>query len=320
MSCYNASRWLGESIESVLNQSYDDFEFIIVDDGSKDDTPAIIERYATTDDRIVAISKANTGLADSLNVGISQARGEWIARQDADDISAPARLEKQVQLVMANRNIVFVGTGLIEIDEFGREYSTYRYPTAHSRLLKNLHTAQKFPPHSSAFYRRDVAQSISGYRTRFRRSQDRDLWLRLSALGELACLDEPLVRVRTHPGQISNDESGRRQRVDATMAMTSYCLCNTGASDPVDSDDEIFQAFYSWLERELSTEGGGGFQDEKERLKRLFKWRRNGAPANWIALSVVAHPKFLIRLVCERLWGSSVAVRLARKWVKLQIK
>ena len=116
MSCYNASRWLDESIQSVLNQSYGNFEFIIVNDGSTDCTQAIIQHYASSDDRIVMIEKANTGLADSLNVGISRARGVWIARQDADDISDLTRLEKQVRSAMINHNIVFLGTGLAEID------------------------------------------------------------------------------------------------------------------------------------------------------------------------------------------------------------
>ena len=101
MSCYNASRFLAEAIESILRQTFTDFEFIIIDDGSTDDTLDIIRTYAQTDPRIVVIEKANTGLADSLNVGIGAARGEWIARQDADDVSFPDRLFHQIEFLRA---------------------------------------------------------------------------------------------------------------------------------------------------------------------------------------------------------------------------
>src|SRR5687767_6042714 len=93
MSCYNASAWLSEALDSVLNQTFQDFELIIVDDGSTDDTRKIIEEYAARETRIVSIVKANSGLADSLNVGVARARGRWVARLDADDVCEPERLE-----------------------------------------------------------------------------------------------------------------------------------------------------------------------------------------------------------------------------------
>lgn len=319
MSCYNASRWLDESIQSILNQSYGNFEFIIVNDGSTDCTQAIIQRYASSDDRIVMIAKANTGLADSLNVGISRARGVWIARQDADDVSDLTRLEKQVRSAMINHNIVFLGTGLAEIDELGRQFSTYRYPLEHSQLLNNLHTAQKFPPHSSAFYRSDVVRSIGGYRPRFRRSQDRDLWLRLSEVGELACLDEPLVKIRIHPNQISNDEAGRRQQIDSRVAMTSYWLRQKGVSDPVDADDKMFNAFYTWLEQELLDDGLFEIQGYKRRLKMALKGEKSCA-SDWVSLAetCLIPPSLLLRFLHEYLWGDSLAAQLAKKWINIK--
>src|SRR2546430_2514522 len=99
MSCYNATRWLHEAIHSVLVQTHDKFELILVDDGSTDETWNIIQSYRDRDQRIVAISKKNTGLADSLNVGIARAKGAWIARLDADDLCEPTRLEEQLDFV-----------------------------------------------------------------------------------------------------------------------------------------------------------------------------------------------------------------------------
>ena len=99
MSCYNASCWLHEAIASVLKQTFENFEFILVDDGSTDDTWDIIQAYRDRDQRIVAIKKSNTGLTDSLNVGIAHARGAWIARLDADDRCEAGRLAEQVRFI-----------------------------------------------------------------------------------------------------------------------------------------------------------------------------------------------------------------------------
>ena len=175
MSCYNAARWLGEAIESVLRQTHTDFEFIIVDDGSKDDTPTILQRYSASDARIVIITKPNTGLGDSLNVGIRQVRGDWIARLDADDICEPTRLARQLELAQSNPSLVFVGSGLVIIDEHGAKLAIHHYPTRHTALLRQLRQMRKFPPHSSAMFRTTAARSIGGYRTRIRRAQDWDL-------------------------------------------------------------------------------------------------------------------------------------------------
>src|SRR5688500_1611394 len=115
MSIYNAERWLEEALDSVLAQSFSDFEFLLVDDGSTDGTARIIARYAARDDRCRVITKHNTGLSDSLNVGIERARGEWIARLDADDIAVPTRFEEQLTYLRKNPGVVLLGTGFDEI-------------------------------------------------------------------------------------------------------------------------------------------------------------------------------------------------------------
>lgn len=319
MSCYNASRWLDESIQSVLSQSYEKFEYILVDDGSKDDTLSIIRRHALNDSRIVVIAKSNTGLTDSLNVGIMKARGKWIARQDADDISEPNRLEKQVQFAMANPGLVFIGTGLTEIDENGRKLSVHRYPLRHNELVSHLEWAKKFPPHSSAFYRSDVVRSIAGYRPRIRRSQDTDLWLRLSAVGELACLDEPLVKIRRHAEQISHGESGRKQQIDSRVALTSYYLRKMGVDDPVNADQETFNFFYAWLEQELMDDGLFQFQDHRCHLKMALNSEET-CVSKWLNFGVIfaSRPLLSFRLLRERVFGEPTAAQLAKKWIKVR--
>ena len=96
MAVYNGERWLHDSINSILDQTYTNFEFIIVNDGSTDNSPQIINKFAFNDRRITIYNKKNSGLTDSLNFGIQKAKGKWIARIDADDISSPGRLKKQL--------------------------------------------------------------------------------------------------------------------------------------------------------------------------------------------------------------------------------
>jgi len=110
MSVYNAQKYLDEAIESILNQTYSNFEFIIINDGSTDKSLEIIENYAKKDSRIIVINRENKGLIYSLNEGIRKANGKYIARMDADDISLPQRLEKQVEFMEKNKNIGICGT------------------------------------------------------------------------------------------------------------------------------------------------------------------------------------------------------------------
>jgi len=317
LSCYNGARWLDEAINSVLDQTFSDFDFVIVDDGSTDKSLEIIKFFAEKDARIVVIAKSNTGLADSLNVGMLQARGEWIARLDADDICEPARLEMQLAKARQNPGLVLIGSGLLEIDESGNSLETYRYPGRHTLLVKNLYSARKFPPHSSAFYRTDVVRSIGGYRPRIKRSQDRDLWLRLSEVGQLTAIDEPLVRIRKHPDQISHEESGRRQQIDSRVAMTSYWLRRHGISDPVAADDDVFESFRAWVAKRLEQERSFEFFDYIARVKAnvagMYK-----SPSALLAATrhIVSEPGFLIRFLRVRLLGESIPHRLAEEWIR----
>lgn len=319
MSCYNAARWVEEAIQSVLNQTFADFEFIIVDDGSTDDTLDALRRHAARDPRIVIIEKKNTGLGDSLNTGIRQARGEWIARLDADDVCEPTRLARQIEVARGDASLVFIGTGLSIIDEHGKRLQVHHYPTSHSGLLRHLRQVRKFPPHSSAMYRAVAARAVGGYRTRIRRAQDWDLWLRLSWIGHLACIDEPLVRIRKHADQISHEDSGRRQKIDSRLSLTSYWLCASGNSDPVSKDDAGFDAFRCWLETRLHEEGLHAAETLRADLIGAFRCAPNGFLG---ALSAVGaslkHPSLVARLIWQGLAGENLARRMAREWARRQ--
>lgn len=316
MSCYNAARWLEEAINSVLNQTFKEFEFIIVDDGSTDDTLEIIQRFAARDHRIVIIAKPNTGLADSLNVGLAKARGEWIARLDADDICAPNRLKQQYDYARAHQKVVFIGSGLTEIDQDGRIVKTHHYPLQHTFLLKRLQTLQPFPAHSSAFYLTTAVRALKGYRPRITRAEDWDLWLRLSEVGGLACLNDPLIGLRKHAGQISHDNAGKQQLICAYLASTSYFIRQHQSIDPIDADERQFAAFKTWIETQIDANEIFALAAYRIALKKsLYESPHFMAAFLNIICSIGRNPSYILRLLSQHIMGDNLPRILAKSWI-----
>lgn len=318
MSVYNGQRWLPDSIESVLNQTLSDFEFIIVNDGSIDQSLSTLNSYASRDRRIRVFNKSNTGLADSLNIGISSARGDWIARIDADDISLPTRLQKQWEASTSRPSLVLLGTGLTLIDELSLKGLVYHYPSSHPKLVRRLERAEAFFAHSSAFFNTAAARRCGGYRTRIRRAQDRDLWLRLSEVGNISCITEPLVEIRKHSDQISHDEDGKRQLQDSHVAMISYWVRKLGGEDPVDVFlDEEFDYFYNWVKGRIRQSGLFQSLDFKMKLsKSLMPLKRRRERLGVLFFEAAKHPKLLAQTVTEKVMGSNLPLRLATEWVR----
>lgn len=317
MSVFNGECWLSEAIESVLNQSFTDFEFIIVDDGSIDNSLEIIRRFQEKDSRIIIIRKPNTGLADSLNHGLQSARGEWIARLDADDICEPTRLKKQIALAQTNPNIVFVGSGLTIINDAGLKKAIHLYPRRHSELLRQLQRVDKFPAHSSAFYQTKAIRAVSGYRQRIKRAQDWDLWLRLTAVGEMSCIREPLIQLRHHDKQISHDEAGQLQLFYSRVGQVSYWLRRSGAPDPVDADEIVFKAFLAWLQFRLTEEGFFVFHAHSVLLRSNYQAADN-LFSNIMRLTVncMKNSVFTVRFIQERILGDTLSRQLALEWLQ----
>lgn len=323
MSCYNEEKWLSESISSILNQKFQDFEFIIVDDGSTDQTLEIAKSYAAIDSRIRIIIKENSGLADSLNRGIAEANGSWIARLDADDISEQTRLQEQYEAALNNPEVVFVGTGLKQIKENGEVIAEHTYPLVHDQLLQNLLNFHKFPPHSSAFFKKKLVQSLGGYRCRMKRAQDKDLWLRISETGKLQCLRNKLVKIRQHPAQISNKDQGKWQIFYSRMAMVSYHIRKSGSEDPLDANEEEFQMFKEWYEEKMDSYGLYDFYQLKEKIKKRFFGHTSNKVTDdkesWKEI-LLQLPNWIIRFVLFLLNGENVAKKISQDWIKLKEK
>ncbi|HEX2721959.1 MAG TPA: glycosyltransferase [Gemmatimonadaceae bacterium] len=318
MSCHNASRWLDEAADSVLAQTFSDFEFLLVDDGSIDDTPAIIEKYRALDSRVVAVPKKHSGLADSLNVGLARARGTWIARLDADDRWEPERLEKQMRFALSNPDVVLLGTNFLQMNGQGVPMKRIRCPSTHRALLWNLEHLQRFFPHSSALFRREAALEAGSYNPWNRLSEDSDLWLRLAEKGKIACLGEFLVSCRKHPEQISNTKAaGSPQLVYGFAAAISHFLRINGYPDPSRGTDEgEWNDFVAWIDRRIREEGIPDYHTAWSAARASYFASRNRLAGAISAAARLVRSGQTVPLVSEKLFGLSLPRKLAHEWMK----
>lgn len=206
LPAYNAERYIAESVRSVLHQSFHDFELIVIDDGSADGTLSVLKGLALRDSRIRIFGRENRGLVATLNEGIELARGEWIARMDADDISMPDRFSRQLSL-LDELEADIVGT---DMKFFG---TRDRRVTAHARTDAGIRIELLFGSpfcHPSVMMRVEVARSL-GYEAAWEGAEDYDLWERAARAGaRLANVPEVLLLYRRHPQQISSSASARQ--------------------------------------------------------------------------------------------------------------
>ena len=201
MSVYNSDKYLDDAINSILNQSYKEFEFLIIDDGSSDNSEAIIKKYAANDRRIVLIkNEKNLGLASSLNKGIHLAKGKYIARQDADDLSAPDRLEKQVEFALRNSDIDVIGSNCFIIDISGSVVYQNKTYSKRRDFNSNLLNCKAIFPHGSVLLKKNKVLEVGLYDPRFYYSQDGELWLRMiSNKARIHIMEQPLYYYRSAP-------------------------------------------------------------------------------------------------------------------------
>lgn len=197
MSVYNAEKYLEEAIESIVNQTYQDFEFIIVNDCSNDSSLAILLDYEKRYNSIRLLNNTkNIGLTKSLNKAISVAKGEFIARMDADDISEHHRFERQITYFEEHEDIDILGTFSNDINGQGEIFRKRTTPVHHDDIVRML---PKLCPmaHPTVMFRKDSLASIGFYNERFRTSQDLEMWFRAAGVGlRFANIPEFLFRYR----------------------------------------------------------------------------------------------------------------------------
>ncbi|QDV36259.1 glycosyltransferase family 2 protein [Tautonia plasticadhaerens] len=288
MPAYNAERYLAEAVESILEQTFEDFEMIVLDDGSTDGTLAILDRYAAADGRVRVISRPNTGIVGALNEMVAHSRGELLARMDSDDVARPDRLERQVAYMRARPECVCVGSWVVFIDSKGRPISLGHVDPDDDEALQDEALSGSCPLcHPSVMMRADVVRAVGGYCESFSTAQDIDLFLKLGDRGRLGNIQEPLLKYRLHAQSVSE----RRQRLQLQnfrRASDDACA-RRGLTPrfvprapwrPVDRDSLL--GFYTWC-------GWSGFMQGDRRMAleygleavRLIPWR----PAGWRLLA-----------------------------------
>jgi glycosyltransferase involved in cell wall biosynthesis len=198
----NVERFLAESVESILSQTFRDFEFVIVDYGSTDASNGIMARYAQQDCRVRLHQTAHCGLGEARNVACSLARGQYIALMDADDVALPERLQLEVDFMQAHPNVGLLGGAVQWIDATGRNLYICRFPTG-DRQLREALAAQCSFWQPTILLRKEAFVRAGGYREAFAPAEDYDLWLRITEHCECANLEEIVLKYRIHPYQVS---------------------------------------------------------------------------------------------------------------------
>lgn len=202
VGAYDNAATLQRAIDAVLTQTVSDLELLLIDDGSHDDTPRIIGDAVVRDGRVRALSmERNVGISRSLNEGLREARAPIVAVQDADDYSAPERLERQLALLDARPEVAVVGSRMDEVDEAGHPLAprtSFRAGDVNDVLLR----FNPIPNTCSAF-RRDVALALDGYDPRYRYAMEYDLWLRIADRHVVTALDEPLATRVMSPANVA---------------------------------------------------------------------------------------------------------------------
>lgn len=203
MPAYNNDKYVTSAVQSILSQRYRDFEMIVIDDGSRDNTAECVARLAHKDSRVRLVSQSNTGIVGALNHGLELARGELIARMDSDDISFPCRFSRQIAFLDQNPHVVLLGTQIINMDQFGRLKGIRGEEFEHDPLVHALMTGKSGAiMHPTIMMRRDALDRAGHYREEFKHVEDLDLFLRMAEVGEIRNLPRPLLNYRLHESSV----------------------------------------------------------------------------------------------------------------------
>lgn len=241
MPTYNGERFLRPAIESILGQSFRDFELLVIDDGSADRTPTILREFAAQDDRITVLTNPrNQGIAVATNRGLAAARGEYVALQDHDDISLPHRFQAQVDFLRSHPDIALVGSAATLIDENGAAYEDY-VEVADDLEIKWEALFRCPISHTSVMVRRRVMSEVGGYSPSpmLKVASDYDLLSRIVMGYRVANLSEPLVKWRRHPGaSMISSKAELQLGIERVSLRNIGALMSGGKSARAESDQE----------------------------------------------------------------------------------
>lgn len=283
MSVFNDERFLSKAIQSILNQTYKNFEFIIIDDASNDRSPGIIQEYSKEDNRIKYISnEINRGLPKNLNRMIGVAKGSYIARMDADEISTQNRFQEQFDYLESHPDYAVVASWYVIIDDNDDEIAKIQVPTNGEYLVDDF--IEKGPRfcHGSVMMRKGALIRAGKYREEFRYVQDLDLWLRMAETNNFFVIPKFLYHRRLSLGMI---EKTKIKRFYAACAKESAIRSHKGEEDCVDklSYSDMYSSEKTYSDREKAAKyhyltsiyrqmAGKTLQAQMDLLKAIFKY------------------------------------------------
>ena len=293
MSVFNGERFLKKAVGSVLSQTFSDFEFLILDDCSTDNTWNILTNFHDSRIRLIKNS-VNMGLTRALNKGLGLARGEYVARMDADDISLPERLQRQKTFLDKNRNIAMVGCWVEVIDENGQKTKRVNFPIVPYLLRWRLLLINTFA-HSAVMFRKDAALGVGGYSEKLRYAQDYDLWSRISINWDVANIPNVLVQWRFWKEGISAVQAKKQE--EATKQIAKRNIGYVIGEHPDETHFECLKELYTSTAKSLSREDIDRLNRITSELLDCFCQRfnyRNKAISEGIKVEIATHVFFNI--------------------------
>lgn len=247
----NGGLFLEEAIRSVLMQTFKDFELLIYDDGSTDQTSQVISEFVSADSRTMLVGGETVGITKALNHLAACASGSILARMDADDICTTKRFEAQVKHLDDNSNCIAVGGQIESIDNHGNSRGTSNYPLDH----RGIHSAHlkgiTQMAHPSTMFRKDAFEKVGGYDESLRYSQDLDLWLKLGEIGELNNLERNMLQYRTHQSSISTEKRSDQWKF-ARMAVEKAFQRNAHGQQQEINLSELYRQHAGFERREAN--------------------------------------------------------------------
>ena len=223
MPVYNAAPYVVAAVRSILVQSFKDFEFLVLDDGSTDRSADLVDRCAAKDSRVTLLRRPNRGLVDSLNELLEVAKGDVVARMDADDLSRPERFAKQIAYLKSHPSCVAVGSRALFIDPDGAPITDYIDNFGHAQIEAELLLPMIGILHPTVMMQRAAVNAVGRYSSEYRHVEDLDLFLRLAEIGELANLPEVLLSYRVHVRSVSHAHTAE-QHMAGLRAVKAACM------------------------------------------------------------------------------------------------
>lgn len=219
MPAFNAEKHIKTAIQSILSQTFANLELIIIDDGSNDSTGDIIAKFAQKDKRIIVLrNKINIGICKSLNKGIKQARGKYLARMDSDDWSFPDRLYKQFAFMKKHPKAVVCGGAIEVCDGSLKVMNQRRYPVSDKKIREKMLRINPFA-HPAVIFKKDAVLKVGGYNEKLFTVEDYDLYFRLGKIGKFANLSSKVLKLRTHKNSVSSKLIAKQARLNLYVRL-----------------------------------------------------------------------------------------------------